>query len=583
MAVSKTWNNTSYSIPQSGNKGWASLTDFLTGLADNAQTIHAQSVEATSVTTTPYSVLATDCFLAVNIASASSILLPAGTDGRVFYIADASGAASSNNITVTPNGGNTILGTSTYVINGDNQAIGLIFNNGDWSLIANFSTIAITESSTNTFSNKSLIDASTYIVDDGDNTKKVQLQVSGVTTGTTRTITIPDADFTPVGTTLTQTLTNKSLSDSTTAIVDDGDATKKIAFQASGITTATTRTITMPDADVNLGSLTNSNLSASAAIAVTKVAPGTANQLIGANSGATANEYKSIAVGTAGTDFAVAHTANTITLDLPSASTANRGVVTTSQQSIGGLKKFEGGGVVVGTIAANDSNVTFTDADKRIQICTPTAARTYTLPTTSIKAGEVWEFFNQATTSTYVITVQSSGANTIDYVMPAGYLKLIALQDTPTTAAHWKVLTANSSWLSYTPAFTGFGTVSSVGAYYKRQGDNLHVRTNWTTGTVAGSLASISLPSSMTIDTNKSPIANTTSAGGPLVGQYGAAGATSAGHLVTATGTSTALVYFGYIYYVGSGYLTPQNGSSIIASSSACGGSFIVPISGWNG
>ncbi len=36
-------------------------------------------------------------------------------------------------------------------------------------------------------------------------------------------------------------------------IQDDGDATKEIAFQASGITTATVRTITMPDADVNLG------------------------------------------------------------------------------------------------------------------------------------------------------------------------------------------------------------------------------------------------------------------------------------------------------------------------------------------
>ena len=36
-------------------------------------------------------------------------------------------------------------------------------------------------------------------------------------------------------------------------ILDDVDDTKKIAFQASAITTATTRTISMPDADVNLG------------------------------------------------------------------------------------------------------------------------------------------------------------------------------------------------------------------------------------------------------------------------------------------------------------------------------------------
>jgi hypothetical protein len=40
-------------------------------------------------------------------------------------------------------------------------------------------------------------------------------------------------------------------------IQDDGDVTKEIAFQASGITTANTRTITMPDADVTLITATN--------------------------------------------------------------------------------------------------------------------------------------------------------------------------------------------------------------------------------------------------------------------------------------------------------------------------------------
>lgn len=39
-------------------------------------------------------------------------------------------------------------------------------------------------------------------------------------------------------------------------IQEETDPTKEIAFQASGITTATTRTITMPDANVNLGNIT---------------------------------------------------------------------------------------------------------------------------------------------------------------------------------------------------------------------------------------------------------------------------------------------------------------------------------------
>ena len=49
-------------------------------------------------------------------------------------------------------------------------------------------------------------------------------------------------------------------------IADDLDASKKIAFQASGISTATTRTIQMPDADVNLGqiSINQSDISTNA-------------------------------------------------------------------------------------------------------------------------------------------------------------------------------------------------------------------------------------------------------------------------------------------------------------------------------
>lgn len=70
---------------------------------------------------------------------------------------------------------------------------------------------------------------------------------------------------------LVPTATAASVQDSTFSIYDNGDATKLIAFQASGITTGTTRTITVPDANVNLGALTNSNIDAAAAIVDTKL------------------------------------------------------------------------------------------------------------------------------------------------------------------------------------------------------------------------------------------------------------------------------------------------------------------------
>lgn len=75
------------------------------------------------------------------------------------------------------------------------------------------------------------------ICDNSDTTKKVNFQVSGVTTNTTRTLTVPDANTTIVGTDTTQTLTNKTL---TSPQVNFGsDATGDMIYRTSG--GATTR------------------------------------------------------------------------------------------------------------------------------------------------------------------------------------------------------------------------------------------------------------------------------------------------------------------------------------------------------
>ena len=85
-------------------------------------------------------------------------------------------------------------------------------------------------------------------------------------------------------------------------------------------------------------SIVNGDISNTAAIAVTKLANGTANQILGTNSGATGNEFKTLSVGTSGTDFAISHGAGTIALNLPDASATARGVVTTGTQTIAGAK-----------------------------------------------------------------------------------------------------------------------------------------------------------------------------------------------------------------------------------------------------
>ena len=81
--------------------------------------------------------------------------------------------------------------------------------------------------------------------------------IVGNGTGTTERLAIGTSGYvlTSNGTTASWTspvITGGSFIDNTTFIVDDGDNTKKIAFEASGITTGTTRTMTIPNASGTL-------------------------------------------------------------------------------------------------------------------------------------------------------------------------------------------------------------------------------------------------------------------------------------------------------------------------------------------
>jgi hypothetical protein len=79
-------------------------------------------------------------------------------------------------------------------------------------------------------------DSQFFIRDNGDTTKLAQFQASGITTGTTRTYTLPDASTTVVGTDVTQTLTAKTLT--TPTIADLTNATHTHANAAGGGTLA---------------------------------------------------------------------------------------------------------------------------------------------------------------------------------------------------------------------------------------------------------------------------------------------------------------------------------------------------------
>jgi hypothetical protein len=143
----------------------------------------------------------------------------------------------------------------------------------------------------------------------------------------------------------------------------------------------------------------------------------------------------------------------------------------------------------------------------------------------------------------------------------------------------------NYDWTAYTPTLgAGFGAATNISFLHKRQGSNLLVKGSFTVGTASGSAATISLPGSLIIDSSKISIANSSANPGEKVGDWDNAEALSDtnGYIVTATGTSTSLVYFGNSSRNGSSTLTPAVGTSVTGSSVVMSVNFTVPISGWS-
>lgn len=134
---------------------------------------------------------------------------------------------------------------------------------------------------------------------------------------------------------------------------------------------------------------------------------------------------------------------------------------------------------------------------------------------------------------------------------------------------------------SYPPTYTGFGTTTGSNLSYSRVGDKLRVHGRFTTGTVAATIASISLPTGLSIDTSK--LIN----GNEVVGKWWRNNATGTtrktGSLNTQIGTSTQLIYFGNDDYTAANApATALLGNDMFNNAELAFVSFEVPITGWS-
>lgn len=143
-----------------------------------------------------------------------------------------------------------------------------------------------------------------------------------------------------------------------------------------------------------------------------------------------------------------------------------------------------------------------------------------------------------------------------------------------------------TDWQSYTPTITSFGTATNVDFKYRRVGDSAEVMGTFTSGTVAGTVATISLPGGLLIDTTK-VLGDQKSMLGSFFGSVNTTAtgipATSRGpYVVTYDAASASTVAISQSVDLDDQIFTPGLGNGVGTSNTNNAIRFTVPISGWS-
>jgi hypothetical protein len=178
---------------------------------------------------------------ATSATVAGKILFKEGTDNGTNTVT-LLGAASTGDVTLTlPAETGTVLSTATSIANS---------NLANSSVTIGSTAVALGATAASIAGVTSITSAAVVTDDDGfrvrdnsDSTKQLAFQCSSIATGTTRTLTIPDQSGTIalVGGGATEFL------DNVFRVQDNADNSKELAFECSGISSSTTRTMTVPN------------------------------------------------------------------------------------------------------------------------------------------------------------------------------------------------------------------------------------------------------------------------------------------------------------------------------------------------
>jgi hypothetical protein len=137
---------------------------------------------------------------------------------------------------------------------------------------------------------------------------------------------------------------------------------------------------------------------------------------------------------------------------------------------------------------------------KQGYVSSPAAAVTVTLPTTDVKAGFIYKIDVTGATETNFVVLNSSGGNEIDRIGGDGFIQVIALQDAPTTAAHWRVTSVREKNTVTATFNTGAGTggtyPAAINILFNRQDRSVSVSIPTTSSASTGTSATSTIGTS---------------------------------------------------------------------------------------
>lgn len=212
------------------------------------------------------------------------------------------------------------------------------------------------------------------------------------------------------------------------------------------------------------------------------------------------------------------------------------------------------------------------------------SAFTATLPTAVGNTGKSF-LLKKTDVGFNAVTIATASSQTIDGItsttLNTQYEALTLVSDGANWQVSQRLIPSVPSSYSATPS-AGFGTTSAGSFIWRRIAGLIQIDASFTCGTVAASIASVPLPSGLTLNT-PALTNNTRNIRGICTGTFTSAYTANPGveFVVVDPSTSTTNIYFSNA--ASATNPTLSNGSAVASTNGAFMFTCTIPISGWNG